>query len=246
MPSIIIYWLILHTKHLYNMTDLIIKKIFYEKDAAFNIIPEINSEDSRQFRAYILELHKTYYDFYHCECFFWEYDDKNNSIIVNKKSQMVSDEILDQLKVIVQWLYDKKYRIEGSFHYRINNIIEYITSNGNDKFFNHYLLFDDKKIDEYFENNKMTEEIRTKIIIDAKNKIKKYTDISTQTNESIYPALNKETMIVLDSMHDRIIRLENKQKSQIKINNFIFKICSMIGLLTAGTFIYFHFKTENQ
>jgi hypothetical protein len=245
------------------MNEPIIKKIFYEKNATFKIIPHLSQTDLYDYKTYVLELQKNYQELYQQDCFFWDLDGGENSIIINENSYTVT-EILNQLIFMTCWLYDKKYYIKGSFHYRINNIIEYIATDGKNKFFSHYILIDDTKIEDFYENDSNIEEVGTKIIIDAKNKIRKCIKFivgsksiknekskkKRKDNHVLYTVVDYDKKegnnLIIQSMQERIIQLENKQKSQVRMNKIIFKICTMISLLTASTFIYFSFQNRKH
>jgi len=241
------------------MFELNKKKIFYDKNATFDIMPHLSEKDVDAFKQYIESFQKTIFETHHENCFFWEYNEETNKIIINENAYAIQYFILNQLTIMAEWLFKNKYYIKGSFHYRINNTIEYITANDNKSLINHHILYDDKKLKEFYENNINIEEIGSKIIFDAKNKIKKYVDVYHDHNKcspkeniknnilyTIVDSIEKEEYdIIVRSMQERIFSLENKQKSQAKVNKFLFRICTVIGLLTAGTIVLsLHFNKE--
>ncbi|XWV24659.1 hypothetical protein QJ856_gp1125 [Tupanvirus deep ocean] len=261
------------------------RKIFYEKNAKFEIIPQMDQINASEFRNHIKFLADVYHSKYSKDCFFWKYDEKTNCIIINDNGYAIENDIFNQFTQLVYWLFSRDYSIKGSYHSRTDNIIESITMDGKAKFVSHHILSDDEPLEIKFDNNNNSNDLddeTSKIIIDAKNKIYQHLEIlktipcvycdsefeekTKDTNaiknkicdNKIYTKIGKidnsiscvlinripgpsdeENSFVIKSLHDRITELENNHKKQLKINKFFLRICTVIGLFTAGSFFFY-------
>jgi hypothetical protein len=249
------------------------KKIFYEKEVKFYVVPNMIINDMFEFKKHILHIRTEYQIQYQKDCFFWDFDEKTNSIIVNENAYAIENDIFNQLILLTHWSFNKNYRIKGSYHSRTGNTIEYISMNGNDTFICHHVLVDSDTTENIINIDSLTDDIGNRIITDAKNKIKKHIDLqkiiknnnrddfnnvkfnkniiskiiiqnkpitpSNFTNRSSNSYDNKEINLVIESIQKRVTELENRQKTQSKLNKFFFRTFTIIGLLTAGSLICF-------
>ena len=250
-----------------------IKKIFYEKNAEFNIIPIMTINDISEFKQHISDIETDYQLQYHTECFFWKFDETMNNIIVNDNDYAVENDIFNQLIMLAHWLFRKNYYIEGAYHSWTNDVIEHVSMDGTNKFVCHHILVDTIPLDNEFDEKYLSDDTKSKIIIDAKNKIKQYIDSTNIKNLLTYQNSNihnncqfnkyviddkkmnlhknfnsvrsEEDMLVLKSLQQRIVDLENNQKSQSNFNKFFIRVFTIIGLLTTGSFIYLSFNKKN-
>ncbi|XWV25896.1 hypothetical protein QJ857_gp1185 [Tupanvirus soda lake] len=264
------------------------RKIFYEKYAKFEVIPHMDEINASEFKNHIKFLTDVCHSKYNKDCFFWTYDEKTNCIIVNDNGYAIENDIFNQFTQLIHWLFSRDYSVKGSYHSRIDNVIESITMDGRSKLVNHYILSDDEPLEIQLGNN-VSDDESSKIIIDAKNKIyqnvkflkstscdkncdvfdDKLKDSSSIENKicnnkiltkigkidnsvscmfvnKVYTAKDEENNIVIKSLQDRLTELENNQKKQLKINKFFLRICTVIGLFTAGSFFfYMSFGKEN-
>jgi hypothetical protein len=148
------------------MTTPRTKQIYYDKNAKFKIIPSIYGDDKNQFKQFFTETQKLYCTTGDDNYLFWDFDEENSNIIVDEINNIVENDIFNQITILVLWLFGKNYRVKGYFHCRMENIIEYISMDGVNKFITHHILADDNIID--------ANRDRGEIISDAKFKINKY------------------------------------------------------------------------
>jgi hypothetical protein len=237
------------------------KKIFYEKEVNFYIIPNMIINDVFEFKKHVLHIRIEYQTQYQKDCFFWDFDEKTNSIIINENAYAIENDIFNQLTLLAHWLFKKNYHIKGSFHSRIPcgrtcSTIEHISMNGINRLICHYMLVDIDTTEHTLGIEYLTENMGNKIIIDAKNKIKKYIDLQKiitddnpiKFNKNIiskiiiqdktnYTHKNEEIKLVIGSVQKRVTKLESKQKTQTKLNKFFMRTFTIIGLLIAGSLI---------
>lgn len=268
------------------------KQIYYDKNTNFKIIPKISTDDMKQFRLFLAEIKSLYSPTSNDNLLFWEFNEIDSKIIINETTNIVVNDIFNQLILLALWLFGKKYCLEGYFYCRIENIIEYIELDGISKFITHHILIDD--LDEINEAN------CNSIIPDAKYKINKFIKKKLQTSNNIIPKNNiynikqfgarsnifyenniykgeyknnnnniynikqfgagsnifyennndithtisdseiiNENNIVIKTMQERLVKVENELQSLIKVNKFFWKICTVISLFTAGSLLIY-------
>ena len=186
------------------------KKLFYYKDACFRIFPEISSIDAISLAEFIAAI-KGYYSGY----FFWAVND--NFIIINEDTDVVYGDILNQLLILIHWIFGKGYLITGYFYCRVNDFIECIALNGQSKLIIHYVLIDDVDIDHFIRDN--IQAAGNEIITDAENKLLQHT---TNVQHEEQPS---------------VISVETKIYSSQKKRFSICKMCTLIGVITVTSFI---------
>ena len=239
-------------------------QIFYYKDAKFKIIPKIHKNDMEDFRNFFINLINTYSESGK-NTFFWDLNEINNTIIINKNIYSSYD-ILDQLRLIIFWLFNKKYNVKGFLYFRINKVIEYIWTDGKTNNIKHFMLLDDNNVEEFFDicvansngeiaDNCDSNKIYDKILDNTKYKIEKFLEISIfgknkklkKNNIKIYPVdfidlskncIDDENKLLLCSMTDRLKGMEDDLKSLKFKNIFLQKTLTVIGLLTAGSLFF--------
>lgn len=163
-----------------TMYEIYKNKIFYEKDTEFKIIPKICEKDKRELDIYLRNIfHEETIKKY----FYWTVQCDNSIIIVDETMEFTVNAIYQQLSVIACWLFENGFKISGSFCYRIGNIIEYISMNGEDTFITHYVMIDKKKLEKFFMTSNDITCIGNDIIDDAIDKMKKYGENKTSTKK---------------------------------------------------------------
>lgn len=219
------------------------KNIFYEKNISFQIIPRLHNNDINVFKEFYSNMRNCSIrnsDHHGSDIYdvFWVYDEKNNSIIINEKIDCVVNDIFNQITIIAIWLYNKGYNIKGSFYWRTDNVIEYISLNN--KKINHKIFVDDIGIENFVTKNQNINTIGTKIINDAKNKINKQKK-STNITPIVINTNNKESeeQIIINSIQDRLRFVENKVQSLAINNKYFWEICTFFGIFTVGSLIMY-------
>lgn len=267
------------------------QKIYYEKNAKFRIVPPLNDNDKSKFIQFLSETKNMYTIFnqnsigdpngnfpnFQDSHFFWDFDETKGNIIINEKTEIVENDIFNQLTILLIWLFQKNYYLKGHFHCRIDNIIEYISLNGINKFVTHHILVDDKidnqvndfdidggkiildakiKINEFINNGNEKDDL---VILDKK-KIKpskkiemgsKYfynKNITCQqegSNKNIsYIVINTDNKYdeernVTNIFQERLTHVENELHALTRVNKFFWKICTVISVFTAGSFLMY-------
>jgi len=137
--------------------------VYYQRDANFAIIPIIHDVDAKKLLHHIAQLKKMYTND-NSHSFFWKFDVKNNSIVIDETSASISSDIQEQLSLIATWIFERGYHMKGHFILKINKLIKYFHMDGQRKSIDNLELFDDAK---YIDNENI-------IMYDAKNKIDAY------------------------------------------------------------------------
>lgn len=190
-------------------------KIYYDPEIRFEIYPRITPEIFEQFEQFVMELRKNYLlDNGGCS-FFWTIDKKTNSIIIDETTDMVENNIFEQFSSIAMWLFEKDYRIKGYFINKINNKIEYIICDTDNKLISHFNIIDEYSIKNF---NSMI------------NKAKITSSYSSIKN--IYDQEN-EFIVSINNLHSRINNMENKLESSGTSAIFP-KIIKFAGSFTIG------------
>lgn len=159
---------------LYNLYK---NKIFFETNSKFKIEPHI-SESKLEIEKYLSNY----------QIYFWKIDFQYSNIIVDDLSDSTSFDIYHQLLIVSEWLFNHGFSISGTFYFRINNIIEYISISHENNVFNHITLFEKNSIESFFINNTDISTIGNSIITDMFIKIKNYIH-ETHFNKTI-PYIN--------------------------------------------------------
>lgn len=247
---------------LYKLADYE-SKIFYQHDAKFKIIPKLNQEMIKEFKNFIMKI-KNRNDTTNSEDnnhYFWTIDKDANNIIVDEKTDMVDNDIFDQFVTLACWLFKRRYRIDGSFYYRIRNMMEHILANEQNTFVTHHILFDEIEISSYFDDEQ-TIDIGRKIILDTKKKINTIvaqynsqpSDSSSFSGENrhfsktifrktvandttISKTVHEKTFSTEDSIQeskdlfDIFQKRLDKIENQIKSNDYLYKIFPMASIV---------------
>ena len=192
--------------------------------------------------------------------FFWKIDYENSIIVANNITLVVFSDIINQLAMVLYWIFENKYSIIGNYYYRIGFTIARISIDNSKKIINHAILLDKiniddltntsdsvvieqlmdngiKKINNGEQNNLTIEKPRRSNNRNKKNIVPKkssYGKNQLMTNKNI---VLEENTLIIQSMQDRLIHVENKMKSYDKFNEFLWKYCTVIGLLTAGSLL---------
>jgi len=157
------------------------KQILYQKNKEFIIVPTMTKQNTIEFDNFVKTLKNKYQSTSICngkkiaDCFFWDFNKTNNSIIINETTNITENDIFNQLTTLIFWLFDKNYLLKGSFLFKTGNIIEYIATDGITKFITHYVLTDEINIDKF--NIEYTADINAaviqdKIMLDAEYNLK--------------------------------------------------------------------------
>lgn len=181
--------------------------IIYDKHTKFHINPALDETTNNQLVSFLNAL-KTENNI------FWTFEPQLGAIIINENTQITNCDIFDQLITIYHWLYNRGYCLKGSTCYRIDNFIEYIST---DTLISHYILFDKININHI-------------IMSDAKNKL------LTQLKKSNKKKKKKN--------NEKIIRGElqiakNRIKFLTKANMFLWQVCEVISCITFSSFLFY-------
>uniref|UniRef100_A0A6C0C8K3 Uncharacterized protein n=1 Tax=viral metagenome TaxID=1070528 RepID=A0A6C0C8K3_9ZZZZ len=139
--------------------------VYYQRDAKFVIIPNMNDIDTKKLLHHITQLKKMYTSD-NSHSFFWKFDVKNNAIVVDETSASISSDVQEQLSLIAMWIFERGHHMKGQFILKINKLIKYFYMNGYQKSISNLELFDETDM-----KNITSENI---IMYDAKNKIDSY------------------------------------------------------------------------
>lgn len=153
-----------------------INKIYYQRKG-FRILPNLNGDSINGLKKYIEDLQKLYHYNNNQHSFFWKY--QNNSIIIDESTELVTNNIYEQLLQIVKWLFENNYQLSGSFFYINYQNIEYIQINK--KNIQNLILLNELNLDRIHEklkilyNGNISDEIIREVVMNkAKHKIKKF------------------------------------------------------------------------
>jgi hypothetical protein len=136
--------------------------VYYQRDANFVIIPNMNDIDVKKLLYHITQLKKLYISD-NSHSFFWKFDVKNNAIVIDETTAGISSDIHEQLSLISMWIFERNYHMCGEFLLKINKSIKYFYIDEQNKILNNIELFDDTHVN-----------IENIIMQDAKNKIDNY------------------------------------------------------------------------
>ena len=233
------------------------KNIYYLNSAYFTIIPNLDSKNKTFLEKHINHLRDCYQKD-NQTTFLWLYDNNKNAITIDNSTTSVESDIFYQFSMVALWLFSKNYDLKGYFFYRTDKLVEYISCDGIGKSITHYLIHDE--IDALSINNQSN--FGEKIMIDTENKInkfkqKKFFSLLNKENylikiEPLHSVANilvreEENQILIKAMQQRLELVENKVKSLKQINKSLWKICTIMGLVTIGTIIvYTFFIGENN
>lgn len=182
------------------------KKVYYPINTKFKIIPNPDI----YFENYLDNLKRE-----HGLSLFWAYNKSNHCLVVNENTMVTESDIFYQFNAIAFWLFSRGYTLDGSFYYRIQNMIGYIQTFKNDKNILHYTIFD--------ESNSQTEE---ELWRETKKKIDHYMIEKNTYQEEI-----------LDLVKKKLIKIEKDMNKLSKISYFIIKLCAIIGVLSVGIIV---------
>lgn len=230
-----------------------IRKIYYDNTSKFVIHPRISKSDRIEFTNHLEKLKSNYKNdigFIN----FWTYDVESNAIIIDENTDMVDNDIFSQFCSIAFWLFSKNYTLKGSFHCKFGKYIEYISSDGKNSIISHCMLMDnvagsDKVVPpKTFKNLGVhTKPNKVNIIKDAKNKINKY----FINNQTFYPRhrLYKNTKPMNNKHIDQknvSSDIQNEIRTLTNINETLWKICTIITLVTFTSIIYYTFMDTDK
>ena len=202
-------------------------RIFYENNVEFKILPSM--ANITEFREYIINLKNTYM-LDNSDRFFWEYNEINNSIIVNEKTDVVENNIFNQLIILILWLFEKNYSLSGSFCYRIGDKVEYISTDHNKKIVKHYILMDNLDMNEISSYEK--------IMTETKNRMRQHIHEMESEHVDEMGFSSENTNIILRTFQERLVMIEKKIKFIMDRNdNFIWKFLVGITMVTAFSFL---------
>ena len=245
------------------ITDGIIgNHIYYENDIHFSITPDINDDDAKLITLHLEKL-RSIYMYNDRSTYFWDFCGHTNTIVIDGNTDCVENDIFLQFTNIAFWFISKNYSVHGSFFYRTDKFIEYITLDESGKMIMHYIILD--TIDPTI--NRINANSVDNILLDAKNKIashknnmsnwqpiyylrtngkfiayrNNYKDYSAliPANNSVPAICNDVDKISFDMLEERLDKVENKLKDINKINKKLWKLCAIMGLITLGTIIMY-------
>lgn len=210
-------------------------QIFYENNVEFKILPSM--ANVAEFREYIINLKNTHM-VNNSDRFFWEYNEINNSITVNEKTDVVDNNIFYQLAIIILWLFEKNYSLSGSFCYRIGDKVEYVSTDHNKKIIKHYLLVDNLDINENSSNEKIMLETKKRMMQHIHETESKHIDGTELKYIDAMECSSENTNMILRTFQERLVMIERKIKSIVdKNDNFIWKFLVGITMVTAFSFL---------
>ena len=244
-------------------------KISYDSMTVFEIKPVLSPVDKLNFSLYIDKLISEYDNAYQVPCFFWKYNSDKNTLTINDVKYSVEGDTFNQLVILANWLFDKKYKLVGSYHAIIDGNIEYISSNGIDAVLSHCILMmnnietrDKKKVlidkndqnlieainssvSEYLDKNpQATTPVKYYNVPDKTVNINVNLEYEKSKQDNITIDIIREQNIVLNNLQTRITHLEKKQKTQYYINFFMMKIIPVMSLFTMAGFIYSQWNNQ--
>lgn len=164
-----------------TMYEIYKNQIFYEKDTEFKITPKICEKYKQELDVYLRQI---YHDEIIKKYFCWTVNYDNSTIIVDETMEFPMNTIYQQLSVISCWLFENGFKILGSFCYRIGSIIEQISMNGEDTCIIHYVMVDNEKLEKFFKDRDDILCIGNDIIIDAIDKMRKYSESKTSQKKN--------------------------------------------------------------
>ena len=205
------------------MTFNLEKYVFFKKNARFTIIPKLDDDDEtfNQFNIFLCSFKQ----------FFWTCDAKY--ITVNDNN-LTEKDIFNQLLSITFWLFNKKYRLKGSFYCWINNVIEYIHMDGLSKNIEHIILYDDIRIPYSIMNPCKLNKLGNYIINHVESKI--FIFIQSKQNKNKYRLLNSDMKYNLTNCTTFFDQKNRLVKNRIDFLNKI-KKCFCFALKIIGLFI---------
>lgn len=164
--------------------------VYYQRDATFIIQPRMRDIDVKRLLQHIVQLKKMYTaDSSHT--FFWKFDVKNNSIVIDESSISISFDIQEQLSMIAVWIFEHGYLMKGQFTLKVNKLIRHFAMDGVRKSISTLELFDDADV-------KYTD-CENIIMYDAKTKIDAYLGNETLHKiNQVDTILNKATVCQID------------------------------------------------
>ncbi|BCS83377.1 hypothetical protein QLL95_gp0746 [Cotonvirus japonicus] len=233
--------------------------IIYERDVHFVIVPTLCNETVKMIHDFINTLKYTHAEFYHTNCFFWKFDKEKNSIVVDNDINIVENNIFDQLVTISYWLYDRKFKLQGTFYCRTENIIEYISMDGFTNLLVHHVLIDviEDSIIDNEENNTIN------IMTNAKKKMDIYLNKDTNINNDLQtecsckklssnkfynntfyitnvPEMQQNHQIQTEfNMKEKLLEIENKITSINKNNDLFWKASAIFGIIAVSSICLF-------
>lgn len=162
------------------------KHIIYQKSVRFEIYPKLGFDDARDLDIYIDKLHKDYYVRYETDCFFWKLNDTKDMIIINENQHMIDNDMINQLSMLVRWLYDRNYYVEGSFHYQIGDYIEEISMSRAKRIINYCIIKNESTHDPFYIHQIQKSEIDYSLLTKKINKIKLEQKMQSKMNDLFF------------------------------------------------------------
>lgn len=210
------------------------KKIFYEKEFRFEIYPKMDEDMMDQLDKYLKKLNNAYPSIENN--LFWKIN-HNQCIEVDESISTTSYDIYHQLLSILQWLFDRNYRVNGHFYYRIGNNIEYISVNSQNNLIKHFTLIDNTSINVLIGHN-VNDNIQEYILEDSIKKIDMHIELDKINTSCLQ--LNPVENSCIESFSNRLYVAENKIKNISRKNKYYLRLLLAGGTITAiGSFVLF-------
>lgn len=197
------------------------KKIIYQKDAKFNIVPHVCDAIICDFQLYIDKVKSDYVTLAGTtHSFFWRFDKYSQSIVVDETATAVSIDFRDQLIKLACWLFDREFRLEGSFYFRGFDSIEYLVINKSDRLIKNYILVEKIDVSGFSYGYVDDLQIETKIMDDAREKMYSYikkSDDTTIAIDAVNTDINDTINYQIKKIMQMLYRLEKKTNRLINI-----------------------------
>lgn len=184
------------------------KKIIYQKDSHFNIIPNLLLVDLLNFKKLIYLVKSSYENDNH---FFWEFDQNKNMIIINDLTDAVENDIYNQLEILVYWLFQRNYLVKGSFICYKDDLTEFINIDGIRSILHYTTMNNDLPLTQLSESLQLL-----------------------QSSSNIPCNCDKNNKII-EYLYFKINNVENKMHQLKKQNQFLYKLINFISIITIGS-----------
>lgn len=205
-------------------------KIMYNNKDYFQIVPKLDANNAKAYRKYFDNT-----KFKDKKYFFWSIDYENSIIKSNNSASVVFSDVINQLAIILRWIFENGYSIRGYYYYRVGFTIGCISINNSKKIIDHMILLDKINIDEIPNLDSVAIE---ELMDDGIDKINSaMIDNAARINGIEKDIILEEHTLIIESMQNRLITVENKMKSHDEFNMYISRYCTIVGLIMAGSFI---------
>lgn len=198
------------------------RNIIHRKDIRLDIFPKLHKDESKQLNIHIVNLQKDYNTKYGSDCFFWKLNDSEDAIIINDSCYMVDNDMVNQLTLIVYWLYDRNYFVEGSFCYRIGDYTESINMIRTEKIIYHCIMKNEYR-------KCCFSSLRDSFLMGISQKDQNHSNFTYKEDTMFY-----QSEITYPKLIKKINKIEFNQKLQSKMNHFFLKMGLLFGIITIG------------